>query len=254
MCGHLKRVKRFRQLVLDSQVDINSVQDSFGRTPLLLLCSTNNSDRLWLYVRILLKRSDLLINAKDKKGTNALLTVCFHYSGKNLFEVVKLLLKRGIDIKARNEFGCNALISLLRNPNLEFSHLLEIVQLLLDGGLNVNVKANDGSSSLTTLVFLAGHMHSHFEEILAIMKLLIESNIRVNTKWKKGRNALMIACEKCHPKKNMLLEVVQLLVSSGSDVNIVDEDGLTAFDIIKKRGLPEDCVAAIQVCFTQSFL
>ena len=84
--------------------------------------------------------------------------------------------------------------------------------------------------------------------------LQAKKRIHVNHKDNMGRNALMIACEKCHPKKNMLLEVVQLLVSSGSDVNIVDEDGLTAFDIIKKRGLPEDCVAAIQVCFTQSFL
>jgi len=235
-------------LALDPTVDINCVQDSFGRSPLLVLCASNNSDKLWKYVRILMKRKDLLINARDKKSSNALHILCFHYGGQNLLPVIRQLLKRGIHVEAQNEFGCNALLSLLRNPNAQFTNLPEITELLLDAGLNVNTRATDGANSLTTLIALTDRKCNQFKEILITMEILIQRGFKINQRDKNSKNVLLLACEKIRPKKGMLLDVVQLLARSGIDFTVCDAQGLSAIDIVKKRGLSEDDVEAIKRC------
>ena len=245
----MKKTKRFRELALDPTVDINCVQDSLGRSPLLVLCASSNSDNLWKYVRILLKRKDLQINARDAKSSNALHTVCFHYGGQNLLPVIRQLLKRGIHINAQNEYECDALLSLLRNPNAQLSNLPKITELLLDEGLKVNTRARVGTNSLITLVSLIGNStYKHLKEILTTMEKLIYWGIRIDQKDKKGKNGLLLACEKIRPKKGMLLDVVQLLVRSGIDTTARNAQGLSAMDIVKKRGLSEDDVAAIKGC------
>jgi len=80
------------------------------------------------------------------------------------------------------------------------------------------------------------------------MEMLIYWGIRIDQKDKKGKNGLLLACEKIRPKKGMLLDVVQLLVRSGIDTTARNAQELSAMDIVKKRGLSEDDVAAINVC------
>ena len=108
-----KQMSRFRQLVADATVDIN-FKTGYGETPLLLLCSRNQSGSLLPALQTLLRRRDVDLR--------------LNYSGYS---------------------ALNLLIRLYRQP-----HLIHCISLLIGREINVNEMDGDGQSAITILCHL----------------------------------------------------------------------------------------------------
>ena len=119
---------RFQELALDKHLNINCIGFN-GRTPLLLLCSFNQNKDLCRYLKILLKRSTMDINWKDKNNCNALLNLSLHHRGNPLLKMFRLLIGRGIDLNCCNDKKWNVLRILCVTYN--GNDLIEIIRLLV---------------------------------------------------------------------------------------------------------------------------
>lgn len=133
-------IVRFRELAMDSEVDVNCINNSNGFTPLLLICSSNRSDSLFDCINILLERNAININVKDQGGWGALSFVClFNGSNRKLPDIIRLLLDYGIEISTTTSQGWSALSQ--AELNLSYYHcsqpnLITIVHQLLERGIN----------------------------------------------------------------------------------------------------------------------
>ena len=236
---------RFLQLVKDDEVNLNCFESSTHKTPLLLLAYNNQSDGLIKLVELLFQSQRVFVNAKDTNfNWNALPTVCFHYRGAHLLEIVRLLVHHRIDVTSTSAYGWNALFALTSTVKgvLLDPRLLEIVKTLVDAGLDVNAKTNDG---LNVLVPLTESYHHH-SDFVGIVKFLVEKGLDLNVKNSRtGRNALIILCDS-FANDSSLFSIVRLLIDCGIDYQSKDNDGLSAVDVLKRHGL-EDNSKAIQL-------
>jgi len=87
---------RFRELVTDPSINVDC-KTRYGETPLLLLCTRNQSDSLLPALQALLSRKDVNIEA-TYSGYNALNLVIRFYNKENLFRCASLLIRRGIRV------------------------------------------------------------------------------------------------------------------------------------------------------------
>jgi ankyrin repeat protein len=106
-----------------------------------------------------------------------------------------LFLRAGIDINARDEDGCTALMLASEKGDLE------LVNLLIGNGADVNVRDADGYTAL---------MYVAYRGDLEIARLLIKNKADVNAVDNDGWTALMYASVK--GKR----DVVELLKKSGA--------------------------------------
>lgn len=113
-------------------------------------------------------------------------------------EVCKLLIERGADIHAVDYIG--------QTPLLRACHLI-----------NINNTEFSNDELKDDPVLKARRCLIQRDNILAIIKVLIKEGVDLDTFDKFGQNALMIAASND-------LELVDLLLESGADVNTVYED------------------------------
>ena len=90
------QILRFRELVTDPSINVNC-KTRYGETPLLLLCTRNQSDSLLPALQALLRRKDVNIEA-TYSGYNALNLLIRFYNKENLFRCASLLIRRGIRV------------------------------------------------------------------------------------------------------------------------------------------------------------
>ena len=88
-------MSRFRQLVADATVDIN-FKTGYGETPLLLLCTRNQSGSLLPALQALLRRRDVDLQS-TYSGYNALNLLIRFYRQPNLIHCVRLLIEKGVN-------------------------------------------------------------------------------------------------------------------------------------------------------------
>ena len=129
---------------------------------------------------------------------------------KKEIESKKLYYNNYIDYK--NERGMTALMLVCRNPNRNSS--LEIAKLLIENGPNVNLQDKYGFTALMLYCINGSN---------DLVKLLIENGANVNLKNTDGWTALM--CLMVLNNKKNLLELIELLILNGTDINSVDEYG-----------------------------
>ena len=143
------------------------------------------------------------INEQNQQhGYNPLI----YASVKNNIDAVNLLLNHPqIDVNQRDNDGCNALFHAIKNTRFE------IAQLLLNSNADVNISSF--SSGQTPIVY------STMKNQVDMIKLLVKQpQIDINHRDNDGNSALL------HAVKNDHLETAQLLLESGSDVNVCDND------------------------------
>ena len=87
---------RFREIVTDPSINVDC-KTRYGETPLLLLCTRNQSDSLLPALQALLRRKDVNIEA-TYWGYNALNLLIRFYNKENLFRCASLLISRGIRV------------------------------------------------------------------------------------------------------------------------------------------------------------
>lgn len=220
------------KLLLESGADINA-KDRNGETPLHLVTKVD--------VARLLVESGADIDARDEDGHTPLHTAAM----SNSVEVAELLLEKGADVNARDIRGAT--------PLHWASDLckVRVASLLLEKGADVNARDERGETPLH-LAALKGYVD--------IVELLVKHGSNVNARDNNGDTPLHLAASK---GTNTLfseiglspsitegcnvdyVSVVRLLLESGADPSIRNNEGKTALDIARQL-IHEDIVTAIE--------
>lgn len=168
----------------------------------------------------------------------------------NDVETAEQLIQQGANVNYIDDFGFTPLFIAIRNKSIDMATMLvnhgarinidhgpidngpiplmyaidmnsfEIVKLLVNRGANVNY-IHLGASPLTWALYL--------KRPNTIAELLIEHGADVNYFSSNRITPLMIACT------NGNENLIHLLLSRGADPNIRNNDGKTAFDLLKEK-------------------
>ena len=225
-----QQLKRFGELILDKEVDLNCV-DNNNRSPLILLCRHLKSERLAEFLSSLFNRCSIDPNIQDNDQWNALISACYYYHNQHLIEVVRLLLARGIDVKAITSRGSNALYALCCIHCGDVPNVTEVVRALLDAGVEIN-----GEKS-ALIAWCVNNIRT--PDFIPVVRLLVERGIDLDQKDERGKNALLLICAQ-FKNGSGLLELVRLLVENQIDVNSRDNGGFSVLEILNNRPIVID--------------
>jgi len=79
---------------------------------------------------------------------------------------------------------------------------------------------------------LCQYQYAH-KSLLQIVQLLLQEGVDVNAKTQEGYNALHILCGKYDHQEDLLLDLVSLLKESGIDLKAKTNEGFTASYILR---------------------
>ena len=161
-------------------------------------------------------------------------------------EIVRLLVSKGADVDAAEpRFHATPLRLAAGGGHVE------AVQLLLDHGANLNAKSTNGSTALSESS-MKGHA--------AVVKLLLAKGADPNSCTKDGMSPLMHAMGTAmarmgrdrglqqevavmrvlkatgHTPENAWMDIAQLLITHGANVNVVDSQGYTPIGLAAAAG------------------
>lgn len=211
-------------------------------------------------VRLLLEKG-AAVNAASSDGTTALMMAAARFNP----QVCELLLAHGAVIDARDAQGNTALLRATAFADSFEEDRWHLVRRLLDKGADPKAKNNAGA---TALMLAAGHACT------PAMEALLEHGAEVNARDRAGKTALMIAVRRAHVDAVQLLldhkaeidardnagrsvllasidapnrfsyqdqeiysfEIFRLLIESGSNVNVADNEGNTPVLAASRRG------------------
>lgn len=143
----------------------------------------------------------LLFLGKNKSFINAVI--------ENNLRKISNFIKRGINVNVTNEDGKTPLILAV-----EHNHDQAFKQ-LINAGADVNLKDNYGKTAL---------MYAIKENLNNLIKILIDKGALLDIQDNEGRTALMLLGR----KKNASIDIAELFINNGADLNLVDEDGYDA--------------------------
>ena len=187
--------------VLELQVNVGTLKDKKGYTPLCLAIDLNN-----LEIVKLLSKHYADTNIKEKSDITPLILAVTNGNT----EIVKELLKNGAQVDGKSSIGLTAFM------NAWIDKQMDVAKILLDYGADVDFCWQDRSTVL--------HDASS-DGNLENVKFLLEHNANVYAVDDEKCTPLHLATENDHAK------VVKLLLSSGAnDLIIRNEEGNTAFE------------------------
>lgn len=185
---------------IDTKGDINS-SNSMGKSALIEAIENSKGS-----VSILVE-GGANVNAKDMYGNTPLLLAV----EKKDRETVKYLIDKGANVNVKNNNGDTPFMAAARNGDIE------TIKLLMSKGVNVNSKDGKGNTILIEAI------NRNNDEMV---KFLLENgaNVNVRDKWmNKEKTALMLVIENYMP-----VEIMEMMVAKGVELDVKDEDGNTA--------------------------
>ena len=185
---------------IDTKGDINS-SNSMGKSALIEAIANSKGS-----VSILVE-GGANVNAKDMYGNTPLLLAV----EKKDRETVKYLIDKGANVNVKNNNGDTPFMAAARNGDIE------TIKLLMSKGVNVNSKDGKGNTILIEAI------NRNNDEMV---KFLLENgaNVNVRDKWmNKEKTALMLVIENYMP-----VEIMEIMVAKGVELDVKDEDGNTA--------------------------
>jgi len=155
----------------------------------------------------LLEEPDIDINFTDCYGHNALNNACH----KGNFEIVELLVNKGTKINLTDRAGWTPLINACNDNHVA------IAKLLIEKGADVNLPDDWKRTPLI--------LTKHPEATLFLLSNGAQINLTADNQW----TALHFAA--C----NNELDKAKVLLSSGADINLKDNEGKTARDLAQEK-------------------
>ncbi|XP_063924177.1 uncharacterized protein LOC135138192 isoform X2 [Zophobas morio] len=219
-------------------LDVDAKNDN-GVTALHLACEHGSFD-----IAKLLIKKNANVQALDDNNKNALHYAC--QAPENSEVITKLLIENNVDINCQDKWGNTALHFACEYGNIE------VIQNLVEGGADVNL----GNSKGENVLHCTSKAQTNCEEIII---LLLKCGIGIDSRANMGTTPLQLACKhgnykatnsllkhganvNCidHIGENALhhsldlndnMEVINLLLSNGIDINAQNERGTTVLQL-----------------------
>lgn len=138
-------------------------------------------------------------------------------------EILSLLIRHGADVNAKNEYGDTLLSKAVDLRSRENNRdILDIIEFLLKNKADLNVV-----SFLRNQPILLEAVQNND---IKLLHLLLRYNPYIDMKDNSGNTALLKALCQQNPNK----DIIELLISSGADINIQNLNGKTALMIAIK--------------------
>ncbi len=175
-------------------------------------------------VQTMLERNPELVYAHGRssicKGGNPPMLMFALIGEKDHLEMVKLLLKYGPEVDACGQDGYT--------PLMIAAHLGQRgnVRLLLEAGADASLKNRCGSTALIATI-------QNNKEEFDIIKQLLDHGTNIDEQNDNGETVLMHAALRSHLEKQ---ETITLLLESGADPTIRDNENRTPADIARLKG------------------
>jgi len=217
-------------LLIEHKANVTDV-DEENQTILMIACALGKTDM----VKLLLK-SNPDVNARNKLGSNALITSIFY----GHTDCAKLMLEvPNLDLNSITCYHQNALHKAIKMRNLE------VTKLLLDKKIDVNQRSAEQRLPINEIVVNNWTDQKTTGEIL---KLLINAKSDVNTAMRGGIPPLM---------EMMSTKNAKLLIKANANVNHVDYSGEDILMKIIQRyesyhTMTNSCGKAMQKFFKRS--
>ena len=166
-------------------------------------------------------------------------------------------MENGADVNIRDRQGETVLCRLVEGT-LESENKRELTELLLQCGANVNVMSTAGITPLLYAWIIPSSMHlaplllEHGADInacddkgttllmraclnkykLSVAKQLLDHGANIDAVTEAGDSALMLICHPTtRPITTATLEKIELLLTYGADLNLINKAGQTVCDI-----------------------
>ncbi|KZS05373.1 Uncharacterized protein APZ42_031458, partial [Daphnia magna] len=166
------------------------------------------------------------IAGKEKE----LLELCGRDNRLDLTEKIKKLIQFGINLKAKDDGGRNALHLLCRNYSSP--KLTDAIKLLIESKIVVNAKDNDG---LNAIHFLCRYHSS--QNLIKAIHILIQSGIDAKATTNDGSNALHYLCR--YNASPNLTDAVTIFTELGMNLMTQDNNGWSAFYYLQNKDKKE---------------
>lgn len=137
--------------------------------------------------------------------------------------IEKLIVNKSM-LDAQNNAGHTALMFACRYSRTHDDNV--IVKMLINAGANLDLQDNRGNTALMHSSISSNALKSDFET----MKILIDSGANVNITDFRGYTMLMMEC--AHYGKKYNIDRIRMLINAGSDVNICDSTGCDVLMLI----------------------
>jgi len=172
------------------------------------------------------------LGARDPSGKTILHLLCGKsIRNKNVIEITKLLKKRKVNLDVVDEDGHTALHLVCKNYRRD-DMLIDIIKELIND-TDLDKKTEDGS---TALLYLCEYCKSD-DGLINIIKLFLDSGrVELNAIDFNKKTILHHLCEKY--QNSSLVNIVQLLIEKGIDINAKDSYKETAVQHLVQSRYP----------------
>lgn len=226
--GNVKSMIKFLD---DNNIKIANVYDRRGQKPLLITIY-HNKKHGYEITKELIKRG-ALVNSK----TNGIRTELIIAMGEYRFDICLELLNNGACVNSTNKINSTPLLSASSNG---FSNM---VKELISRGANVNHANNDNKTALHLALDYESVFYAYYDNTdgkckkatneynpSEVVDILLKNGADANHRLKNGNTPLFMKLSKTDIEK---------LIKYGADINIRNNDGLTAHDYAIKNRLYE---------------
>ena len=195
------------EMFIENGTEINA-RDEDGLTSLMIASANNENVNI---IELLLQK-EISINTRCKNGRTA---ISYSVYNENP-DIIRKLIEVGGNVNIKNNGEVTPLMEAV------IFGKKKVVEILLQAGARVNVKERSGKTPLM-LAITDRYLYVDIETRTDVAKMLMDYNADIYLEDQNGRTAFMYAVN----NKNPDLQLVNILLDKGVNINKEDIDGIT---------------------------